>query len=126
MFFLLYGFNSINSDWVHLLLSHNGHPVDGALVGGRSPICCCTLFGSAGAENLNSKLDNQIESLVHSWETHYLSATQTRNKSLWWELGSQLGHCPQKRPLGLCAQYRTHIFLPTTPQQHVNKYRNSS
>jgi hypothetical protein len=43
--------NSINSDWVHLLLSHNGYPVDGALggAGSLSPICCGTLSGSAGA-----------------------------------------------------------------------------
>ncbi len=43
--------NCINSDWVHLLLSHNGYPVDDALVGAGSlsPICSGTLFGSAGA-----------------------------------------------------------------------------
>jgi len=43
--------NSISWDWVQLLLSYNGHPVDGALVGAGSlsPICCCTLCGSAGA-----------------------------------------------------------------------------
>ncbi len=42
--------NSINSDWVHVLLTHNGHPVDGTLVGGSSPSpICCTLCGSAGA-----------------------------------------------------------------------------
>jgi hypothetical protein len=43
--------NSINSDWVHLLLSHNGYPVDDAVVGAGSlsPIGCGTLFGSAGA-----------------------------------------------------------------------------
>ncbi len=43
--------NSFNSDWVHLLQSHNGHPVDGALVGAGSlsPVCCCTVFGSASA-----------------------------------------------------------------------------
>jgi len=42
--------NSIDSDWVHLLLTHNGHPVDGALVGAGSlsPIGF-TLCGSAGA-----------------------------------------------------------------------------
>ncbi len=42
--------NSIDSDWVHLLLTHNGHPVDGALVGpgSLSPIGF-TLCGSAGA-----------------------------------------------------------------------------
>jgi len=43
--------NSMNSDWVHLLLSYNGYPLDGALVGAGSfsPNCCCTLFGWAGA-----------------------------------------------------------------------------
>ncbi len=43
--------NFINSDCVHLLLRHNGYPVDDAVVGAGSlsPICCGTLFGSAGA-----------------------------------------------------------------------------
>jgi hypothetical protein len=74
--------NSINPDWVQLLLSHNGYPVDSALVGAGSlsPITFAHLLLSSlwmgWRGDLNSKLDNQIESLVHCsdslsfWYTH--------------------------------------------------------
>jgi hypothetical protein len=61
---------SINSDWVHLLLSHNGYPVDGALVGaGSFRPSVVVLSLDQLARDLNSNLDNQIESLVHSWDS---------------------------------------------------------
>jgi hypothetical protein len=119
--------NSINWDWVHVLLSHNGHPVDGALVtaGSLSPICSCTLSGSAGAGTWTASSVINSVSLVHSWYSLSFCYTYAQWISLvgtW----NPAGHWPQMSPTWFMGAVQDPYFCHNyTTQQHVNKYTNS-
>ncbi len=104
--------NSIIWNEVQLLLTHYGHPVDGALVGAGSllPICSCTHCRSAGAGTwtassiINRKSGTQLGLII------FLLHIRTINIS-GANLEASYGTGCKSRPLGLCAQYRTHTFL---------------
>jgi len=74
----------VNSVEVHLQLSHNGHPVDGMLVGGSSlwHICVVSTGDQLGVPVQEAPYDCGLQNVVHDCDS-YLFPTNRVDTNDW-------------------------------------------